>query len=125
MISLHDQPRSISDPALPLALLRTLSTTLLLALTLSLSLALSLTVITTLITIVLNVTPALALTLVLSLSLTQSFCCLFHPHTHRNEGDGARGATAWGGRGGGPPLAGQLFFSVLINMHMQYWSKLQ
>ena len=56
-----------------------------------------------------------------------AFCCLFHPHTHINEGDGARGATAplaWGGRGGTPPLAG-LFFSVLVNVHMQNWSKLQ
>ena len=38
-----------------------------------------------------------------------AFCCLFHPHTHINEGDGARGATAplaWGGRGLPTPLAG-------------------
>ena len=45
-----------------------------------------------------------------------AFCCLFHPHTHINGGDGGRGVTAPLARGVVPPppplrgTARQLFF---------------
>ena len=47
-----------------------------------------------------------------------AFCCPFHPHTHINEGNGARGQLplSHGGVEGGPPPRGT-FFSVLVNVH--------